>query len=246
VQPSTPTRPDSPNDAGARSDAVATVAVWDVPVRVVHWTLVVLIVALIVTGKLGADWLEWHMRFGESLLALIAFRILWGFVGSRNARFATFVFSPARVARYARSIAQRAKETYVSHNPLGGWMVLALLVALLAQATAGLFANDDVLWEGPLAARVTKDTSDAFSWFHRRFWWVIVALSTVHIGAAIAYLAAWKDNLIVPMLTGRKTMPVGAADPAHAAASLVKAAVLLVVCGLAVWYGVTRLAPVAQ
>ena len=246
MQPSTPSRRDTPNAEHSTPDAVAAVPVWDLPVRFVHWALVALLVLLIVTGKLGADWLEWHMRCGESVLALIAFRILWGFVGSRNARFVTFVSTPTRVARYAGSVARRAKETYVSHNPLGGWMVLALLAALLAQVTAGLFANDDILWEGPLAARVTKEASDAFSWFHRRFWWVIVALSIAHIGAVIAHLALWRDDLITPMLTGRKTLPVGSADAGHAAASLTKAGVLLALCALAVWYGVTRLAPVAQ
>jgi cytochrome b len=130
---------------------------------------------------------------------------------------------------------------HVTHNPLGGWMVLLLLAALLVQATAGLFTNDDILWEGPLASRVAKDTSDAISSFHRRFWWVLVALSAVHIGAVLAYLALLKDNLIVPMFTGRKRLPHGAADPGDAAASTLKAIVLLALCALAVWYVLHRL-----
>jgi len=232
--------------ATSADDALQAVAVWDVPVRFVHWALVALLVGLVVTGKLGADWLAWHMRFGETVLALLLFRVLWGFFGSRNARFASFVATPKRAARYARSLASRAKETHVTHNPLGGWMVIALMVALLVQATTGLFTNDDILWEGPLAARVAKDTSDAISSIHRRFWWVVVGLSLVHIGAVLAYLALWKDNLVAPMVTGRKRLPAGAADPAHASSSAAKAVVLLGACAFAVWYGVTRLAPVAQ
>lgn len=222
-------------------DAVAEVSVWDLPVRVVHWAIVVLLVALIVTGKLGADWLEWHMRFGQAMLALVVFRVIWGFLGSRNARFAAFLRPAGRVAGYARSIVRGTKEVHVTHNPLGGWMVVVLLAALLAQATAGLFTNDDILWEGPLASRVAEDTSDAISSFHRQFWWVIVGLSVVHIGAVVTYLVVWRDNLISAMLTGRKALPPGVADPAHARASLAGAIVLLAACGVAIWYVVNRL-----
>jgi cytochrome b len=223
--------------------APVPVPVWDLPVRVVHWVVVLLLVGLIATGLAGNEWLEWHFRFGQAMLALVAFRVIWGFTGSRNARFAAFVRRPQRVAHYARSIARGAKELHATHNPLGGWMVVALLVALLVQAGTGLFANDDILWEGPLAARVAKDTSDAFSWFHRRFWWLLVALSLIHIGAVLAYFALLKDNLIVPMLTGRKRLPPGAADPAHAAASTTRALVLIALCGILVWYGFNKLAP---
>lgn len=230
----------------ASREALVAVPVWDVPVRFVHWAIVALVVGLIVTGKLGGDWLAWHFRFGETLLALVAFRVAWGFAGSRNARFAAFVTGPSRVRRYARSIARRGPELHVTHNPLGGWMVLLLIVALLTQATTGLFSNDDVLWEGPLAARVAKETSDALSWFHRRFWWMVATLSIVHIVAALAYLVVWKDNLIVPMLSGRKRLPAGAADPAHASSSPLRAALLLAACAFAVWYVLHRIAPMPQ
>ena len=222
--------------AAARS----RVAVWDLPIRIVHWAIVALLVGLVITGKLGADWLEWHMRFGQAMLALVVFRVIWGFVGSRNARFSSFLYRPSEVIRYARSLF-RTHELHATHNPLGGWMVVLLLVALLAQATMGLFTNDDILWGGPFSERVTKDTSDAISSVHRRFWWVIVALSLVHIGAVLAYLALLKDNLIVPMVTGYKQLPEGIASPEHAAASTAKALVLLLLCGLAVWYVANKL-----
>ena len=211
------------------------VAVWDLPVRAVHWSIVLLLVGLIVTGKLGNEWLLWHMRFGQAMLALVVFRIIWGFVGSRNARFSAFIYRPAAVVRYARSLFG-AHEVHATHNPLGGWMVVLLLVALLAQAVMGLFTNDDALWGGPLSERVTKTTSDAISSYHRRFWWVIVVLSSLHIAAVVAYLMLLKDNLIVPMVTGDKHLPAGLATPQDAAASTVKATVLLLLCGAAVWY----------
>jgi cytochrome b len=220
--------------------ARSRVAVWDLPVRFVHWAMVVLLIGLIVTGKLGADWLEWHMRFGQTMLALVVFRVIWGFVGSRNARFSSFLYGPSHVVRYTRSLF-RGHEIHATHNPLGGWMVVLLLAALLAQAVMGLFTNDDILWGGPFSERVTKETSDGISAVHRRFWWVIVVLSSIHIGAVLAYLALLKDNLIVPMVTGDKQLPAGVASPEDAAASSAKALVLLALCGLAVWYVANRL-----
>lgn len=217
------------------------VAVWDLPVRVVHWLFVVLLAGLIVTGKLGADWLLWHMRFGQALLALIAFRVIWGFVGSRNARFAAFLRGPSHVVRYARSLSG-AHERHATHNPLGGWMVVLLLAAMLAQALMGLFTNDDILWGGPLSEKVSKETSDAISYVHRRFWWVIVALSVLHIGAVVAYLTILKDNLIAPMFTGYKQLPQGLARSDGASASTLVAIVLLALCGLAIWYALDRMA----
>jgi cytochrome b len=234
------TEPLTTNDDAVADAERARVAVWDLPVRVVHWWIVALLVALIVTGKLGADWLEWHMRIGQAMLALVVFRILWGFVGSRNARFTSFLYRPVDVARYARS-AFRSYEPHATHNPLGGWMVVLLLGALLVQAVTGLFTNDDILWGGPLSEKVTKATSDSVSAIHRQFWWVIVVLSALHIGAVLTYLALLKENLIVPMLTGHKHLPEGVADPADASASTAKAILLLVACGLAVWYLLNRL-----
>jgi cytochrome b len=230
-----------PASSGTNTGAVKSrIAVWDLPVRVVHWWIVVLLVGLIITGKLGADWLVWHMRFGQAMLALVVFRVIWGFVGSRNARFSAFLYGPSHVIRYTRSLF-RTHEIHATHNPLGGWMVVLLLAALLAQALMGLFTNDDILWGGPFSERVTKDTSDAISAIHRRFWWVIVVLSSIHIGAVLAYLALLKDNLIIPMVTGHKDLPEGIATPQDAAASTAKATVLLLLCGLAVWFALNKL-----
>jgi cytochrome b len=213
----------------------ARVAVWDLPVRIVHWWIVVLLAGLVATGLAGNEWLQWHMRFGQAMLALVVFRTLWGFVGSRNARFAAFLYRPKDVARYART-AFRRYQPHSTHNPLGGWMVVLLLGALLLQAVTGLFTTDDILWSGPLAEKVAESTSATLSSIHRRFWWVLVALSALHIGAVLTYLVLLKENLIGPMVHGRKRLPEGIGDPADASASTVKAGLLLVACGVATWY----------
>jgi cytochrome b len=227
-------------DAAAQT-ALPRIPVWDAPVRIVHWSIVLLIAVLVSTGLAGGDWLAWHMRAGQVLLALVLFRIAWGFAGSPNARFRTFLRGPRLAVRYARALARRQKEPYATHNPLGAWMVVLLLLALLAQAGTGLFTNDDVLWDGPLVKWVTKETSDALSSFHRRFWWVLLALAAVHIVAAVTYLVALRDNLIGAMFTGRKRLPPGFADPLGAQASPVKAIALAAVVGIAVWLVLHRL-----
>lgn len=220
----------------AMSEDRIAVPVWDWPVRLVHWAIVLLLILLVITGLVGNEWLDWHMRFGEAMLALVIFRILWGFVGSRNARFRSFVRGPKAVRAYLRSFVRPPRAIHATHNPLGGWMVVALLLALLFQAGTGLFTNDDVLAEGPLAKKITKDLSDAISSLHRRGWWVILALAAAHITAVLAYLAVLRDNLVSPMVHGRKRLPQHAADPNAALASNLRAVILLVACGAAMWW----------
>jgi cytochrome b len=220
------------------ADPVA-VRVWDWPVRIVHWAMVLLLVALLTTAKIGGDAMEWHMRAGETMLALVLFRVSWGFAGSRYARFSSFVRGPRAVIAYTRSVLVPPRELHVGHNPLGGWMVIALLLALLFQAGTGLFTNDDVLTEGPLVRLITKDLSDTITGFHHRNAWIVIALATAHIGAVLFYLVALKENLIKPMLRGARTLPSTHAAPAGDGASNVRASVLFAACAAAVWLLVT-------
>ncbi len=217
------------------------VAVWDWPVRVVHWLLVVLVAALLTTGLIGNEMLVWHMRAGQTLLALVLFRIVWGFVGSANARFASFLRGPRAVLDYARSLIRPPHHPHATHNPLGGWMVVALLLVLLAQATTGLFTNDDILYEGPLVKWVDKDLSDSIGSWHRRMWWVVVALASMHIFAVIGYLMHLGEDLVYPMVSGEKVLPKHLHRPQHAEASTARALVLLALCALVVWWTGNRL-----
>jgi cytochrome b len=203
---------------------------------------VLLFVLLVISGLRGGDALQWHMRFGQALLALVLFRVLWGFVGSRNARFRAFVRGPRAAARYVRSRVRRTPEIHATHNPIGGWMVIALLVAMLVQIGTGLFTNDDILWDGPLAKHVSKETSDALASFHRRFAWVVVTLAALHVLAVVAYLTVFRENLVKAMVDGVKSLPADLADPSAASASGVRAMVLLAACGIAVWFVLHRLA----
>ncbi|MCC7327494.1 MAG: cytochrome b/b6 domain-containing protein [Burkholderiales bacterium] len=223
------------------SNSLVVVPVWDWPVRVVHWVMVLLVAALITTGLIGNEALVWHMRFGGTLLALAVFRVIWGFVGSTNARFASFVRGPGAVVAYVRSLLRPPHEIHATHNPIGGWMVIALLLAMLFQATTGLFTNDDILNDGPLVKLISKDLSDSISSLHRRGWWVVASLASLHIVAVFAYLVLLRDNLIRPMVDGRKRLPPPTADPKAAVASSMRAIVLLAACGAAVWWMFNRL-----
>jgi len=227
-------------DAAAVAEPV-TVPVWDWPVRLFHWAVVGLVVVAVVTAKIGGNAMEWHMRAGMTILALVLFRILWGLAGSRHARFASFVRGPGAVVAYAKSIARRSHEVHVGHNPLGGWSVIALLAVLLAQATTGMFSNDDIATDGPLVRFVTKDTSDAITSLHHLNLWILAALVAAHVGAVAFHLVALRENLIPPMLSGVKKLPPQHAHAAGGPTPHARALVLLAVAAFAVWWIVKKL-----
>jgi cytochrome b len=229
------------NAAMAGLEDPVAVRVWDWPVRIVHWAMVLLLIILLTTAWIGGDAMTWHMRAGETMLALALFRVVWGFVGSRYARFSSFVRGPRAVIAYTRSILAPSRELHVGHNPLGGWMVVALLLALLFQTGTGLFTNDDVLTDGPLVRLITKDLSDTLSSLHRRNAWIVGLLACAHIAAVVFYLVALKENLIKPMLHGAKTLPAVHAATAREEAGSVKAVALMALCAAVVWMIMTLL-----
>jgi cytochrome b len=138
---------------------------------------------------------------------LIVFRIFWGFAGSTHARFASFLKGPVAALHFASRLVSRKAVPQVGYNPLGGWMVIALLISLALQAISGLFANDNLATEGPLAALVSLEISDRLSLFHRWNLKLLLVLAGVHIAASLYHWLAMKDDLIVAMFTGVKRVP---------------------------------------
>ena len=191
----------------------ATVRVWDLPVRIFHWVLVLLVLSQLITASIGGNAMELHALGGYAILALVLFRISWGFVGGTHARFRDFLRGPAGVARYAQRLMKSTAQIYRGHNPLGGWSVLLMLVSLLVQAVTGLFANDDVMMEGPLAKHVSEDASALFTLIHDINAAILLTLITLHIVAVFVYLLRGRQNLIVPMFTGRKAIELMDARP---------------------------------
>ena len=186
--------------------SIRTIRIWDLPTRLFHWLLLLLVVASFVTGWVGGNLIEWHARAGIAITGLLAFRLVWGFVGSTYARFAHFVPGPGRVLAYVRG-----QWRGLGHNPVGALSVLALLAILIFQAVSGLVANDDIAFEGPLYTLVSKATSDSLSSLHRQNFWIIIGLVSLHVLAIAFYALVKKDNLVKPMITGVKEV----VDPAH-------------------------------
>ena len=210
------------------------VLVWDVAVRVFHWTLLLLLGFSWLSAEM--DWMDWHFYSGYAVLTLILFRILWGFVGSTHARFGDFLYGPSAVIAYLRTLPSRTAAKFAGHNPLGGISVVLILLCVLVQAGTGLFANDDILYEGPLYKHVSKDLSDWLTTIHKYNFNLLLVLAGVHVAAVLYYLFWKSENLVKPMFTGRKLLQPGVA-PAHARVrSLGLAAVLLAVCAAAVWF----------
>jgi len=179
--------------------------VWDIPVRVFHWVLVLLIVSQITTVSLGGNAMEYHVLGGYSILALVLFRIAWGVVGTRHARFANFMYGPLAVWRYARSLTGSSHDKHAGHNPLGGWSVIAMLASVLVQAVSGLFEDDEIMTTGPLWKYVSDDVAGTFGAIHEANALVLLTLICIHLGAILFYLTKKKENLIVPMFSGVKT-----------------------------------------
>jgi cytochrome b len=183
---------------------VRGVRVWDAPVRIFHWLLVVLVTTSWVSSEIGDDALQYHMWSGYALLTLVASRIVWGFVGSEHARFSAFVRGPRALLRYGSDLLRSNPPYYLGHNPLGGVSVILMLTSVMVQGTTGLFAKDDVAIEGPLVYLVTEATSSLLTTIHRYNFYVLATLIAVHIAAVLFYLLVKGENLIAAMFTGRK------------------------------------------
>ena len=183
------------------------VQVWDLPVRLFHWSLALLIAFSVTTGKLGGNWMEWHSRSGYCILALVLFRVVWGLTGSQTARFSDFVHGPKRVLSHACALLRGATPFHVGHSPTAGLVIVLILILLLVQTTTGLFADDDIATRGPLADKVSGAMVSLFTKIHRININVTLACVALHVCAALFYLMVKKDNLIKPMITGIKTIP---------------------------------------
>ncbi|GIZ52956.1 cytochrome b/b6 domain-containing protein [Noviherbaspirillum aridicola] len=212
------------------------VRVWDLPLRLFHWTLAVLIIVAVVTQNIGGNAMEWHFRAGYAVLALLLFRVLWGFVGSRYARFASFVYGPSSIVGYLRG---RGRHD-VGHNPLGALSVFALLGVLLMQAAGGMFANDDIASEGPLAKFISKEVSDQITWLHTEVGALLIyVLVGLHVLAILYYRIVRRRNLVRAMITGDQEVDAEAPAANDSWGMRLLAALLLAASAGFVWYLVT-------
>jgi len=225
------------------ADPRRKVPVWDLPLRLFHWLLVLGVLCAWLTAEVYRDVdFGWHKRIGACILGLLLFRLIWGFVGGRHSRFAHFLPGPRRLFAYLRVFARRDAPRHAGHNPLGALSVVALLLSLLAQVASGLVIDDGILAAGPLAKLVDGEVRGLAGQVHEINFNILLALIALHL-LAIAYYAVWRrQNLVGAMVTGRAA-GLTAADEAQPpglwrfllAAGLATGLVFLIVEGLPAW-----------
>jgi cytochrome b len=219
---------------------LAVKRVWDLPTRVFHWALAYCIVCLFITGLTGGDAMPWHFRFGYAVMTLLLFRLVWGIVGGKWSRFATFVYAPSKILCYLKG--QGKPLHTVGHNPLGALSVFTMLALLLAQVGTGLISDDEISVAGPLTKFVSNATISSASGYHVTIGkTLLIFLILMHIVAILFYFFKKRQNLIKPMLNGDKLLPTNTPASTDTAATRALALVVLMACSAAV-YGLIRLA----
>ena len=209
--------------------------VWDLPTRIFHWRLAFCVFGLLTTGFTGGDAMSWHYRFGYCVLTLLLFRLVWGIVGGKWSRFASFIYAPSNILRYLKG--QGDPLYSVGHNPLGAFSVFAMLALLLAQVSTGLISDDEISAAGPLTKFVSNATVSLASGYHVTIGKIVVIfLIVTHIVVILFYLYKKRENLIKPMLHGDKLLPASTPASADTAATRSLALVILLVCAAAVYW----------
>jgi cytochrome b len=216
--------------------------VWDLPVRIFHWSLAVAFLGAFVTNRMGVQYFPYHVLCGYAVIVLVAFRIIWGVIGTRHARFWNFVRGPVETLRYAVAVCRGRERTYPGHNPLGALMVVILLAALGVQSVVGLFANDEIFNFGPLYGYVSDALSLQLTTLHRRlFYWISAAVG-LHVAAILFHRLFRGERLVKAMITGRKPPHlVPAHDAIHGSRAWLAVLVVVLLAGVLTW--VVNVAP---
>lgn len=208
--------------------------VWDLPTRIFHWALAFCVFSLLITGFTGGDAMQWHYRFGYSVLTLLLFRLVWGIVGGKWSRFASFVYAPYSIIRYVKG--QGDPLHSVGHSPLGAFSVFAMLGLLLAQVSTGLISDDEISAAGPLTKFVSNATVSLASSYHVTIGkLLVIVLIITHIVAIVFYLYKKRENLIKPMLHGDKLLPANTPASVDTAGTRGLALAILLLCAAAVY-----------
>jgi len=182
----------------------ADIKIWDPLVRLFHWALVA---AFFIAYFTEDDWLSWHVVAGYTVLGLVLFRLLWGLIGTRYARFSSFVYSPGATLTYIKAVFTGKAARYIGHNPAGGAMIIALLLGLLATTVSGLMLYGADAWQGPLAEWMkdsSDETIDIIKEVHEFFANFTLFLVVVHVFGVLWESLLHRENLVLSMLTGRK------------------------------------------
>ncbi len=228
-----------------QSSSVTTRRVWDLPVRIFHWLLVLAIIGAYVTHQAGVEYFKYHLWCGYTVVVLVSFRILWGLVGTYHARFWNFIRGPVHTLRYAVNTLRDRETHYAGHNPLGAVMVVILLTTLLVQSITGMFGNDEILNFGPLYGYISNELSLKLTSLHRILFYWIMGAAALHILAVVAHRVFKGENLVMAMFTGRKPADKVKPEEEISSSRLWLALVILaVVIAVLAWYVKNAPAPV--
>jgi len=218
--------------------------IWDLPLRIFHWSFAFIILASWYTAEQGADLVEIHMKLGFVALALLVFRVLWGIIGPKHARFSQFLPSPKKLLLYLRN--SKSQKTTPGHNPLGAMMVVLMILLISIQAISGLFINDDVFSSGPYYGSISNELEKTMRFLHHNTFDFMIAAIGIHLAAVAYYWRIKKQNLVLPMITGKKSTGQVEAIDAIPHSKIILACILAICCvGFVYWLVVVN-APVIE
>lgn len=183
------------------------VRVWDLPTRLFHWVLLLLVLALFITGHQGGAWMPWHARCGYGVLTLLLFRLVWGMVGGHHSRFVHFLPSPATLCQALHRAWRGPHLASVGHNPIGALSVIAFILLLALQAGTGLVSDDEIAFSGPLSAQVSASAVSLATWYHKEVGQRgLMALVLLHVAAIAYYRRRHGERLVIAMIQGDKAL----------------------------------------
>ncbi len=211
--------------------------VWDLPTRLFHWLLALSVIASVATGQVGGNAMVWHTRLGLGVMALLVFRLVWGFSGGYWSRFTSFLYGPRSVMAYLRGDSGPGGRYDIGHSPVGALSVWALLGLLGVQVATGLVADDEIATTGPLNRFVDSATANAASGWHEEVGKsLLIVLVVVHIAAVLYYLWRKKQNLVAPMVHGDMPLPAGTPASADGAGPRLAALIVLAAAAALAWW----------
>ena len=217
--------------------------IWDIWIRVFHWSLVASVGFMLISGETGFLFFDWHRKIGELVLVLILFRLIWGFIGSSNARLIQLIVNPLRAFTHLTHVAKGSAPQERKHNAAGGWAVLIMLALISFQAISGIFiADEDELIEGAFYGSLSYDLSERLLHLHHLNADILMIIVGAHVVMVFFYLFRAGQNLIVPMITGKMRWRENEAPPEVTFANPVIGLVLAIVCFGAIgllfgWFG---------
>ncbi len=177
--------------------------IWDLPIRLFHWSLALLIIFLWYSAKISTDLMEWHAIAGKVLFALILFRLIWGIVGSETAQFSKFIKPPLTTIAYLRSMKKSDNEPIIGHTPPGAYMIITMLLVILIQIVSGLCSSDDIFVEGNFYRYLDHETAEWMASIHYYTFYILIFLISLHV-STIAIYAITGVNMVKPMISGSK------------------------------------------